>query len=68
MPFYALWYPRMKKGTKVRKVRKGTRDKETERQSEVSAEIIFIRQVAMSHCPIVSKFDTLSPFCLFNFF
>ena len=34
------------------------RDRETERQREVSAKIFFVRQVAMSHCLIVS---TLPP-------
>ena len=38
----------------VASVGKRVRDRETKRQSEVSAEIFFVRHVAMSHCPIVS--------------
>ena len=68
MPFYDVLCPLVpenekgQKGQKAQKGQKGQRqrDKETKRGrvSQVKVfvrEKVFVRQVAMSHCPIVSK-------------
>ena len=57
MTFYALWYPRIKRG------RKGTRDNETIRHSDladnkISAETSRCLSVPLSLCPARSHADT----------